>query len=354
MKTARILAAAALPWLALVLSAQAAQPVWIDELDSRDLPGIERLDESVDPLLAATQSARDPDEVLAALAAVRADESIPLLEREAILHRYLERLRELPPGTADAKVLDWFGSLAPLAVTGHPEGRHHPVPVFNLVATARGLSNQWAWQAARDSVSGPGAASPAGLAAAFDEAAPNTPVGRGLQAGIDALPASRLEAVALACATRVGGCGHLRADIELARGNRQWLDGWLADAPAAEVLPRLRRAREHLNGEAAGQLMTAALDHPDAGVAAWALNDLTDHLPKDAAARAQWSERLVELLDEPRLGSAAALQLARLKPSRWLLESAAAHPDPLVQRRLELVAEMDHTLLAVEPGRGEP
>lgn len=355
MPNARLLAA--VPMAAIVLAAivradTSGDPLWIWP-DRAPLLTTE-IHLAADALIGETLQKDHAPDLLSSLSALYRDRTTPAIEREAILHEYLQRLRALPPGSVPPEVLDWFQALPPLVLTGHEEGPHHPVPLFNLAASAAGLSNQWAWQRGYDLIAGPAATAPAHSVPAMARAERDSPGTRGMRAAIAMLPVDRLRELAFGCAATAGGCGHLRPDIELARGNLAWVESWMATAPAGSVLPRLRQARRHLPPQAAERLMTAAVSHPDAGVAAWALSDITSHLPKAADGREAWGQALLAWLGDDRLGAAAALQLARIHPPDWLLEAAAGEPDERIRRRLELVAEMDYALQAAEPGGAPP
>lgn len=355
MPNARLLAAvpmAAILLAAIVRADASGEPLWVWPDQAPPLTTDIHL--ATDALIGETlQTKRAPD-LLSRLSALYQDRTTPAIEREAILHEYLQRLRALPPGSLSPQVLDWFQTLPPLVLTGHEEGPHHPVPLFNLAAAAAGLSNQWAWQRGHDLIVGPAAMATARSVQAMTLAEHDSPGTRGMRAAIAMLPVERLDDLAFGCAATAGGCGHLRPDIELARGNLEWLETWMATAPAGSVMPRLRQARRHLPPQAAERLMTTAVSHTDAGVAAWALSDITSHLPKAADAREAWGQTLLALLGDDRLGAAAALQLARIHPPDWLLEAAAGEPDERIRRRLELVAEMDYALQASEPGGVRP
>lgn len=331
-------------YLLIALSSQTTaqttiEPVWV-EPQARQLAGSPEVTHRADALLERTLSGAGAATLIAEIEGIRGDHSLRPPERDAVLAEYLDRLREHAPGTAPDGVLDWLAGMPPMAVTGHEEGRHHPVALFNVAGTARGLANEWAWRRGHATVAGHEALSPSRLAHKLGSIDLHSPGYRGMRYAIERLPVGRVDALSLHCASAPAGCGKARADIELARGNLEWLRHWLSTAPARDALPRLKRARLRLQSSEASALIGAALEHPDPGVAAWAISDLTSHLPKDGTIRRDWGLKLLDLLDDPELGGAAALQLSRMDDRDWL-EAAHARPmGELGRRRLELMAEL--------------
>lgn len=320
------------------------------EPDARRLALSPIVEQGSEALLKLTVEGAPASQLLARIERIRSNTTLSPAAREAILHSYVERLRGLPPGSAPQPVLDWLAQAPPLAVTGHEEGPHHAVPLFNVAGAARGLVNEWSWRSGHDEVAGNAPLPLATLAGRLGSMPLRSPRFRGARFAIGRLPTPALEALAAQCAMLPDGCGKARADIELARGNVGWLRAWLAGAAVGEALPRLRRTRLFMSSSEARELMEAALEHPDTAVAAWAMSDLTAHPSTDETVRLEWGGRLVTLLDHPELGGAAALQLARMDPGDWL-EAAASRP--LGQRgrqRLELLAEMENTLKASAAG----
>ncbi len=302
------------------------------------------VEEHIDSLLELTLDQAGSREILAAVATIRSDTTLPPEQRDAALYGYLQRLRDHPPGTAPSAVLEQLSHTAPLAVVGHEEAPWHQVALFNIAAAARGLANEWSWRDGHERVRATPPAGAASLAGELDALSADDPRYRGMLAAVAELPGQRLDALALHCASTPGGCGPARADIELARHNSDWLASWASAAPPSDLLPRLARVRRHLPRKDANDLMRAALSHRDRGVAAWAMSDLTSHLPKDSSLRREWGERLIGLLDDPALGGAAALQLARMDSEDWL-EAAARRPlSENARRRLDLLAQMESTL----------
>jgi hypothetical protein len=340
---------ASLPWptlaggllllLPLLTAAQRIEPPLRVEPEARLLANAPEVSERADALLDRTLAAGDARDLLRALQAVHSDTRLTAVERDAVLHGYLQRLRRQAPGTAPADVLEWLAGLQPMTVIGHEEGAHRDVPLFNIEAAARGLANEWAWRAGYGAIIGSLVESPRTLARQLDSLPPSDPRARGMISAMPRTHAGRLDAIAMHCATLPSGCAKARAPLELARGNVEWLRSWLAGAPAGDVVPILRQARLQRTSGEADALARAALEHPDKGVAAWALNDLTVHLPKAAGERKAWGRRLVDLLEDGDLGAAAALQIARLDTDDWI-EAAAARPlSDLASRRLELATE---------------
>jgi hypothetical protein len=282
--------------------------------------------------------------IIARLRDARSDPAFSPVEQDALIHAYLSELRELSPEAVPREVLEWIRDLRPRAVMGHEEGRHHPVPVFNIAAEAQGLLNQWAWQDGHDAVAGPNRLAVERLTAVLAETPQHEPRARGMRRGLQRLTRPELDRLAAACAATPSGCGTARADIELARGHSGWLVSWLAVAAPSDALPRLREVRRSWSREAAHALILSAVSHPDPGVAGWAISDISRYLPKDAEFRRDWGARLVDLLGDEQKGSAAALQLARIDTEDWI-EAAAARPlGDLARQRLSLIAEAEALL----------
>lgn len=327
-------------WSTAVLAQRPDDPVWVDP-DARAVAASPAVERRADALLERTLSGGDARALVAEIREVRGDTSLIPAERDAVLLGYIERLREFSPGTAPETVLEWLADAPPLAVTVHEEGAHFPVALFNVAAAARGLANEWAWRRGHEAVAG---RDPLPLSTLADQLAQNTPGSpeyRGMRYAVQRMPVERLDVLALHCASGLDGCGKMRADIELARGNVGWLQQWLLAASPRNVIPRLKLVRIQLPPGGASKVIRTALEHRDPGVAAWAMNDLTAHLPKDRAARQQWGSALLDLLDDPDLGGAAALQLARMDGDDWLEAAAAKTLTEHGRRRLELLAELE-------------
>ncbi|MDZ7789441.1 MAG: hypothetical protein U5L08_02930 [Xanthomonadales bacterium] len=333
------LAACLLATLPVAAGQSSGDPAWVDS-DVHSLAASAAVADTADALLERTLAGEDATALIARMERIRIDSALVPVERDAVLYRYIEQLRHLPPGSAPQRVIGWLTSAAPLAVTGHEEGPHHAVPAFNLARAARGLANEWSWRRGHDLAVGDDRLPLPALARELGSIPAKDPRYRGMRFAVERLPAAALDQLAMHCAGTLGGCGDARADIELARGNTQWLRHWLASADAAKVVPRLQHARRVLAPPNASALMQSALEHPDPAVAAWAMSDLTAHLPKDEDGRRDWGRQLLGMLDDRELGSAAALQLARMDADIWL-EAASRKPlGERGRRRLELLAEM--------------
>lgn len=326
-------------------------PAWV-ESHARQIAASPAVERSAEALLERTLAGASAREQIAAMARIRADTAMPAAQRDAVLHRYVEQLRDFAPATVPQPVLDWLAQAPPLAITGHPEGTHHGVALFNVARAARGLTNEWSWRRGHDDVTGIAPLSPDTLAELLGRLPANSPQFRGARYAIGRLPVHDLEALASHCAATLDGCGRARADIELARGNVAWLETWVTSASRTNAVPLLRRAGRFLAPSDAGALMKAAVAHPDKAVAAWAMSELTSSMPKDETLRREWGSRLVSLLGDTELGAAAALQLARMDTTDWL---EAATKQPLgedARMRLELLAELEDAVKMNEPDRG--
>lgn len=326
-------------------------PAWV-ETDARHLADSSTVADAANVLLESTLAGADATTLIARLERIRIDSALLPVERDAVLYRHIEQLRSLPPGSSPQRVLDWLASVEPLAVTGHEEGPHHAVPVFNVARAARGLANEWSWRRGHDLAAGGDRLPLPALARELGSIPAQDPRHRGMRFAVERLPAAALDQLAVHCAGTLGGCGDARADIELARGNTRWLERWLASTDAARIVPRLQRARRFLSPSNAQSLMQSALEHPDPAVAAWAMSDLTAHLPKDEDGRRDWGTQLLGMLDDRDLGSAAALQLARMDAGTWLEAASKAPLGEHGRRRLELLAEMAAELEAEDINAG--
>ncbi len=349
----------AIPWPALagcllVIWSNAAMaqrpdsPVWV-EPDARAEAASPAVERRANALLERTLSGADARALVAEINKIRGDASLISAERDAVLFGYIERLRDFPPGTAPEPLLDWLADTQPLAVTAHEEGTHYHVALFNVAAAAHGLANEWAWRRGHEAVAGHDALPLSTLADKLGKNTSGGPEYRGMRYAIRKMPVERLDVLALHCAVDLDGCGEARADLELARGNLDWLQHWLMAASARDVIPRLRQARTQLPPGGASKVIRTALEHRDPGVVAWAMSDLTAHLPKGRAARQQWGSRLLDLLDDPDLGGAAALQLARMDGNDWLEAAATKTLTGDGRRRLELLAELEAAEHKTEP-----
>jgi hypothetical protein len=341
------LASCLLTALPVVISAAAAAEPTRVPPEARWTAISSEVEARIESLLETSLS--DAGKVSSRIDELRVDPGLSPAERDAVLYGYLQRLRRLPPGTLPSFILDRLSAMPPLAVTGHEEGPHHPVPLFNVAAAARGLANEWDWREGFEQVTR--SADTAALAGALATAPADGARYRGMVAALEQLPRYRHDELALQCASTPIGCGPGRVEIELARGNVGWLETWIASAQAPELAAQLPGLRRQLAREAADALMLVAMQHPDKSIAALAMSDLTDHLPKSPQIRREWGTHLVGLLDDPALGGAAALQLARMDNEDWLQAAASRPLGEAGRRRLELLAELES---ALESGRPDP
>jgi len=271
----------------------------------------------------------------------------PLPARESVLFDYTQQLRKLPAGTVPHEAMTFLKSFASGTRVPHEDHASVGVPLFNIRAAAIGVENDWLREAALLEGLALVAANPRALVDVF--LIETHPAARG--GYLDTLPQAttdQLLGVSKSAAHR------LRNQVELTplAGRAALLSGDLEALAAVFTLgsgpalaPLMRDAAVVLGVADSALLMSDAIEHAPAENAALAIAELGPAAVRDASGQAM----LLSRLEDPDLGAAAALTLARhgTPDALQTLEKAAASGPPLTASRASTALAMSR----LEPDR---
>ena len=281
------------------------------------------------------QAETAPASLLQGLDAVASDPSLSAVERDAVLHDFVRRLRDRSPGFVDAEVLAWLRAYRAQAVTPHPESAVYKIPLFNVAAATAGLSNQWQYQKARDQWREAGTAIDAGSLGIFIEA-PHSPRASGYRAAlIDLERDALLRMLRLIEANESLSATPLYPHLALLLGQTGAAGEWLKGAEPRQVAELLSLVERNFP-DRAESLHRVALQHPDAAIRSRAMAARTVALiDAESHEKTAWAEELVEWLGDRELGDSAALQLLRLADNAEDILLESLNIDAEAGQRLE-------------------
>lgn len=338
----------ALAWLVLtgfaheLIAADGTETELVSRVQQSRLFDVDVRDRARD-LITRTRGQADAGAYIAAFDAVARDPALDAAGRDAVLLNYVNALRDQPPGTLPQPALKWLIDHEPAAVRHHEEGRSATTALFNVSAAARGLRNQWIRQEA-------GALLVAGdiaTAVARYTDATDANVQAGIHAAIPRLPPEELERLQSHIENRPElGDDYLSGLIHLYQGKIRNLSEWLIRTDAGNASRMLSNLGGRLSPDEALSVLEAAAGHEDAGVRAHALATGSRLAASDPEYRDAWLDLLTGRLADPRDGTAAALQLARIAPAGYLeqLENEKDDGPAVLQQRLELIRQLRRSL----------
>lgn len=310
-----------------------------------------RAEHRLDELRRATLN-DDQARLLALLRSTAEDAALPPARREQVLFDYVQQLRGLPPGAAGEQVMAFLGSYAPRVLIPHEDHPGASVPRFNIRAAAAGVEHAWRRQEASYAGAVLLARDPARLVQAYRLHA-DPAIRLGLLDALDNASAGALEAVAFMALDNIElepELADLAGTAALHTGDARALEQLLRTGSGAAIPRILRAARDTFDDGQLARLLEVAIGEAGAETAALAIAKLTPALARHSGTRA----RLIGLLGDPALGSAAALALAA-DPSAGTLgeltEVLSADPASLAGRRARLALEV---MQAGLPEQGDP
>ena len=285
---------------------------------------------------------------LARLDSLEGSSSLNPAERDATALALVESLRARPPGSLAPELLDRLKNWSAQAWREHEESAQFLVPRFPVAAAARGLEHQWQWTEGIADVLGQGKRDFPKIVMRY-AAQPDGPYARGVRRALDQVGSRRLANLTDAARADSRLTHSLLPELWLAAGEIDRLAEWSANAPARRVSELLTRATRQLASENLLLLAVAAQSHSDPSVRGLALARQTDAWLALDDWSAGWAAKLWNWLDDPALGSTAALQLARLDaPRHWRDDPSSAPAGALDAPMLQRVEALAPTLSNME------
>lgn len=262
-------------------------------------------------------------------------------QRDEIIFRLIKGLRNAPPGSLSEATLDILRSHQPMAKMDHmddPRGtaRRYPIP-----AALSGLEQRWRHEEGLTMGTALLAASPRQLLDEYLSQAHPT-IRRGLIDALDNASPDQLEAVAAALAVRLPSEATLTAmcaKVTKLTRSPKLLEALLIHGAGPRTASTLRDALFYLEPQQAERLLDAAIAGSSTENAALALAELSPLL----AGSTRNEDRLLGLLPDRALGSAAALALANTASGRSIGKLsliARESPDPLAAARARLSLQL--------------
>lgn len=281
-------------------------------------------------------TAQDDQRLLRQLQAFSDDGERSLEQREATLFGFVNALRGLPPRSVGNEVMAFLGSYTPRFVMPHEDHATGEVPVYNIRSAVAGLEHAWQRQEAAYAGSLLLLQDPARLVQAF-LLHRELPVRLGLLDALGNAGAGQLETVgfmALSGLEAEPDLALLAGEAALLTGDTRAFEQLLRNGSGATMTQVLRRSRGVFGEAQLARVLTAAIHEARPAIAAIAIAELTPAL----LGNTEVEDRLLGLLADRELGSAAALALA-------------GAPGDRVQRELQHRADKGAT--AIEAGRAQ-
>ena len=265
--------------------------------------------------------ARDDTGSLQLLREIELEPDWPAPARERVIYEYVNELRKETPRIVGEEVIAYLTGYQSSVLVPHEDHPRAAVPMFNIRAAANGVVNEWSRQEAAFEGATLVATNPGQLLRAYENEK-EFPRRRGLLDALDSASQAQLVAVSQAVLPEISlkpeliAVAHraairskdIHALTELAENGR-----------GADMHRVFRDSAELFSIEQNQSLLEAALRNPSRETASLAIAQFSAALKGNAATE----QLLIQLLDDPKLGSSAALALA-LAPSEQALESLQA------------------------------
>lgn len=266
------------------------------------------------------------------------------LEREEALYDFAVGLGNLPAGTPGPETLQFLFEYEPQEWVPHDDHPDALVPVFNVRAAVTGAEHRWRRREAAMAGAVLLTREPGELVQAYllhDDPA----VRAGLCDALDPAGPGTLEAVTFIALGQLGNFPELTGlagAAALRAGDGRALEELLRKGDGAALTAVIRDSVTYLSASQLERLFDATLADAPPATAAMVIAELGPAL-RDTA---NFEPRLLALLGEAELGSAAALALAE-RPSpaalKTLAELAEQTENPLTAARARLALELAAT-----------
>lgn len=249
-------------------------------------------------------------QLLLELNTLAGNEQLALPARERILFEFAQGLGELAPDAVGSGVIAFLLGYAPRTLVPHPDNAGVGIPQFNVRGATAGSLNAWQRRAGYESAMALFAGGEADVAREYlrDLARASPPRRLGMMDALPAASTDQLAAITEWSLARPSGdaLNALAGRSALLLGDTTLLRGILAAGRGPEVSHLLAEAAERLDEPGRIDLLFGLLTTAAPANAALAIATLAPgllHHPEVA-------ERLFGLMNEPDLGSAAALALS--------------------------------------------
>ncbi len=247
--------------------------------------------------------------------------------REQQLFLFTIALADFPPEQVPAGLLAFLANYFPQTLVAHEESSNNAVALFNIPAAARGVQSEFARQRAESRAATMLTGSKEVWISDYLDASPAARAG--FLAALDLASSAQLLELDRNARSLIGGEPDLTAvagRTAVATANVQSIRHVLESGSGSHVTSMLRSAAGKLSSDDRAELLLAAIDSAPPQNAALAIALLSPGLQNVP----QVASTLLDLLEDPQLGSAAALALARFDEagirSQLLLLSGSEGP----------------------------
>jgi hypothetical protein len=271
----------------------------------------------------------------------------PLPAREAALYQFTRSLAGLPRDAVAASVMEHLNNYQAQTLVPHEDHRGALVPLFNVRGAAAGVENNWQRAEFAIEASTLIATDPAALVQAYAKS-----VNRNQQSAyLDTLKHAEMDNVlavqclAIDALADAPSLTPLLGASAVITGDSFALEQLLLNGRGAGLSATFTRFESRLPTPGLSRLLGFAIEHAPAENAALAMAAWWPRLKHDPASR----DLLMSTLADPKLGSSAALALARepdIQTIKALQDTAAG--DTGAARRAQMALDLNRARLAGE------
>ena len=271
-------------------------------------------------------TAGDETRLLQLLRATTVDAGLPPAIREQVLHEFTVELRELPPGSVGHPVMEFLSGHEPQVMVPHEDHPDSHVPLFNLRAASAGVQHTWRRREA----------SYAGFVLLAQDPALL------VRESVAAATPAQLETIsflALNGLEQEPALTELAGTAALRNEDTRALEQVLRTGSGSGLTRLVRDTGARLDPDRLARLLASTLEQAPPETAALAIAEWSSAL----AAHPDTENRLLSLLGDPQLGSAAALALANHaadSTTARLLAVLESGQSPLAASRARLALEL--------------
>jgi hypothetical protein len=228
--------------------------------------------------------------------------------REQQLFLFTIALADFPPEKVPAGLLAFLASYSPQTLVAHEESGNNAVALFNIPAAARGVQAEFARQRAESRAAILLTGSTEGWISNYLDASPAARAG--FLAALELASSAQLLELDRSARGLIGGEPDLTAvagRTALAIADVQSMREVLERGSGSDVTSMLRSAAGKLSSDDRAELLLSSIESAPSPNAALAIALLAPGLQAEPVI----ASTLFDLLEDPQLGSAAALALAR-------------------------------------------
>jgi hypothetical protein len=337
--------ALSLAFLPIGLAAESGRQEWQTPNWDRDLAllAASKVETGVEiERLIALVSQADKRQALDALEDLAARPDWPAPAREAALFSITNRLRELSPFSVDEVVLQFLREHQNLVWVAHLEAPDLAVPLYPIRSAAQGLINHWTRQRAAREAALILASNPAKLVDIHAESS-SMSIRAGIETSLIGADPGQLRAAldyGLPLLAQLPELTGLLGKMAVQLDNPEAVAQVLIDGAGGSLVEVCRLARQRFTRQDQGKLLLAVIDTAPAATASLAIAELAP----GSLMTGQISKALLDMLEHPDLGSAAALALVRWgshQQRESLRAKMTQSSSGLAARRLRLAFALD-------------